>query len=476
MSTIREDADGVDFEAFDRIVDERIGTWADELVEYLRIPSEQDQADALEQAAAWTAERLRRVGAEVDVVRADGRTREASIPVPPLVVGQLGDGPRTLNLVQHYDVQPAVPFDLWETPPYEPAMRDGRIWARGATDNKGEFMPRLWAAEALVAAGSPLPCRLRYLVEGQEESGSKNLEDILDTRPDLREADAALIEGGGLTLQGQPEIDAGVRGILILELSVRSIAHDAHSSLASILPNAGVRLVQALATLWNSDGLPAFEGIDAGVRSPTPSQLGIVDAYPVSKLDELRAEFQVEALSGGLDGHEAFRAMAFRPTCNLQGVWSGYTDPGIKTITPAEAHARLDLRLVPEQDPSSVLAALRAHLDARGFRDVRIDAMTSERAWWTDPADPVVQAAIAVSEEVTGKRALVSVSMPATAPMWQVCASRRVPATSLGTSRDDCRAHAPNENVRIDDLVAATRMAGRFYHAFAAIPLTHGEV
>jgi acetylornithine deacetylase/succinyl-diaminopimelate desuccinylase-like protein len=255
---------------------------------------------------------------------------------------------------------------------------------------------------------------------------------------------------------------------LIVELSVRTISHDAHSSLASILPNAGIRLAQALATLWNADGIPAFDGVDSRVRAPTASQLEIVDAYPISKLEELRTEFQVSALAGGLDGREAFRAMAFRPTCNLQGMWSGYTGAGIKTITPAEAHARLDLRLVPDQDPETVLAGLRAHLDRRGFQDVTVNALAGERAWWTDPAHPVVQTAVAVSEQVTGQRALISVSMPATAPMWQVCASRSVPATSLGTSRADCRAHAPNENVRIDDLVAATRMAARFYQAFAA--------
>ena len=473
MSTTGDDRDHVGFEAFDRVIDERIGAWVDELIEYLRIPSEQDEADALERAATWTAQRLRRLGAEVDVVRAE--ERGPSKAVPPLVVGEIGDGPRTLNLVQHYDVQPAVPFELWETPPYEPAIREGRIWARGATDNKGEFLPRLWAAEALLAAGMQVPCRLRYLVEGEEESGSRHLEELLDARPDLRDADAALIEGGKLTLDGQPEINAGVRGILVVELSVRTIAHDAHSSLASILPNAGIRLVHALATLWDLEGLPAFEAIDAGVLAPTPSQLAIVDAYPVSKLDELRAEFDLAGLAGDLDGGEAFRAMAFRPTCNLQGIWSGYTEEGIKTITPADAHARLDLRLVPEQDPAAVLAGMRSHLDARGFADVTIEGVTGERAWWTDPAHPVVQAAIAVSEEVTGRRALVSVSLPATAPMWQVCASRRVPATSLGTYRDDCRAHAPNENVRIDDLAAATRMAGRFYHAFAATAVSHGD-
>ena len=155
----------VDFAAFDRLVEARLERWTAELVEFLAIPSEGGDVAGLRAAADWTADRLRRLGATVEVLEVDG--------APPLVVGEIGDGPRTVTAVQHYDVQPASPLELWTTPPYEPAIRDGRVWARGATDNKGEFLPRVWAVEAWLEAIGPLPCRVRYLVEGQEETGQR---------------------------------------------------------------------------------------------------------------------------------------------------------------------------------------------------------------------------------------------------------------------------------------------------------------
>lgn len=451
-----------DFAALDTLVAERLAAWTDELGQYCRFPSEQDDADALRGAADWTAERLRAAGAEVHMVELDG--------VPPLVVGEIGSGPRVLTLVQHYDVQPAVPLELWTAPPYEPSIRDGRLYARGATDNKGELLPRLWAAEAYRDAVGELPCRLRFLVEGEEESGSEHLDAILDLEPELRRADGALIEGGDLSLQGQPMIIGGGRGMVLLELVARTIAYDAHSSLAVILPNAAVRLSQALATMWDAGGQPAIDGLETGVRPPSAAQLAAIEALPLQRLADLRHEFGVEEFVGGVDGRDALRRMTFATTLNVQGLWSGYTGPGNKTITPAEAHARLDIRLVPDQEPAAIEAAVRAHLDRHGFADIEIEPHEAERAWWTPVDHPIHDAAARASEAVAGKPAIRAVSMPGTVPMWQVCAAHRVPLTTVGAGRDDCHAHAPDENVRLDDLATATRIAARFYAEFAALP------
>jgi acetylornithine deacetylase/succinyl-diaminopimelate desuccinylase-like protein len=451
----------IDFAAFDALVDERLPRWTDELAELCRYPSELGDMPALRGAAEWTAGRLRTLGADVRVLELPD--------VAPLVVGEIGDGPRTLNLVQHYDVQPAVPHELWTTPAYEPTIRDGRLFARGATDNKGELLPRVWAVEAWLETVGPLPCRLRFLVEGEEEYGSGNLDDLLDLGGDLRRADAALIEGGGLDLSGRPVIDGGGRGIVVLTLSVKSIAYDAHSSLAVVLPSAPVRLVQALATMWTPDGRPGIEGLDAGIRPPTDAQLALADAIPERLFEEIRTEFGIERFVAGLEGVAARRAATFEPTLNIQGLWSGYTGPGAKTITPAEAHVRLDIRIVPDQRPDDIVAAVRRHLDEAGFPDVEVGFVEGEPAWWTPPDHPVVRTAIAASEAVTGLEPVVRVSAPGTVPMYQVCAPYRVPATTLGAARDDCRAHAPDENVRLDDLATATRITARFLDAFASL-------
>jgi acetylornithine deacetylase/succinyl-diaminopimelate desuccinylase-like protein len=453
---------GPDFAAFDAQVDARLESWTRELVEYLAIPSEGGDVAALRAAADWTAERLRRAGCEVEILEVDG--------APPLVVGEIGDGPRTLTGVQHYDVQPAVPLGLWTTPPYAPDVRDGRVWGRGATDNKGEFLPRLWAAEAYRDAFGSLPCRVRFLVEGQEETGSNALDALLDLRPHLREADAALIEGGGLDMAGRPGIVGGGKGIVVFELALRTLAHDAHSSLSVVLPNAGHRMVAALATFWDADGRPAIAGLDVGKRPPTPAQLAVIAAMDRQDLLDIKADWAVERFLGGLDGVAAMEALTFETTLNLQGLWAGHTEATPKTVTPAEAHARLDIRIVPDQRPDEIIAAVRRHLDAHGFADVEIVSREGEPAWWTPPDHVIVTTAARVSSDVAGLEATIGVSMAGTVPMAQVCERHGVPCVTLGAGRADCRAHAPDENIRIEDLATATRMMGRFIAAFAALP------
>lgn len=455
----------IDYTRLDAYVADHLPAWTDELIEFCRFPSESTDRAALRGAADWIAERLRRLGADVDMVELPGEPQ-----VPPLVVGDIGSGAKTLNAVQHYDVQPAAPLDLWTAPPYDPEVRNGRLYARGATDNKGELMARVWAIEAYQAMVGPLPCRVRFLVEGEEEYGSHHLDELLDHRPGIRQVDGALIEGGGVDLLGRPQIAGGVRGIIVVELVCRTLAYDAHSSLATVFPSAAVRLVQALATLWDRDGTPAMPGLEAGVTPPTAAQMAIVEATPTEDLEFLKREFKVERFIGGLEGKDAMRAYAFSTTCNIQGLWSGYFGPGAKTITPAEAHARLDIRLVPDQDPGAVLAALRAHLDREGFADIELlPEAEQERAYWATPDDPLIGAAIRVSETVFGKPASRYLSAAGTAPMWQVCGRDQIRMTSLGAAADDCRAHAPDENYPLDLLAKATLVTARFLDAFAAI-------
>ena len=449
------------FDDIDQVIADRRAEWVEELIEFCAIGSETGEAKELEEAAAWTADRLRRLGADVDILR--------SGTVPPLVAGDIGEGSRTLIAVQHYDVQPAEPLDLWTTPPYAPSVRDGRLFARGATDNKGEFLPRVWAVQAWLEARGSLPCRVRFLVEGEEESGSPTLASLLDQRPELRVADGALIEGGGLDPQGRPEICGGGRGMVLLNLTVRTLAYDAHSSGSMLLPNAAVRMAQAISSLVDADGLPAVPGLNVGALAPTAAQLAVVDAQPLDELAELKRSFAIDRFLAGRDGIEALRAETFEPTLNVQALWSGHLGASSKTITPAEAHARIDIRLVPNQDPGEVAAAVRRRLDAAGFGDVEVRIGDSERAWWTAPDHPLLRVAAEASEETVARPAIVSVAMSGTVPMYEVCAAHNVPATLLGAARIDCRAHAPDENIWLDDLVTATRITTRFLPRFAAI-------
>lgn len=450
------------YDALDALVAKRSDDWVAELTEFCSIPSEATDVTALGEAASWVAARLERAGADVARVEADG--------VPPLVVGEIGDGPRTLVCVQHYDVQPADPLDLWTTGPYQPAIRDGRLYARGASDNKGQLLLRIQALEAYREAFGALPCRIRFLVEGEEESGSPNLGRLLDLRPELRKADAALQEGGAIDDHGRPVLICGVRGICYVELAVRTIAFDAHSGGAQLYPNAAWRLVDALATLWSPEGRVLIDGFHEAVRGPTEDQLAhLRDNVPFEEA-ELKRIYGTDAFVADRTGVDAQRAQIFEPTCNLAGIWSGWTGPGSKTITPAQAHAKIDMRLVPDQDPAVVLRLLREHLDRRGFDDVEITNLGGEHPFWTPIDAPIVNAAARAAEEVFGQGAIRNFSSPGTAPMYEVCAEHEVPMVAIGAGDHHSRAHAPDESIDLGRYAQAIRAVVRLIDYWADVP------
>ncbi len=465
MTAVQPRATARDYAAFDRYISDAMPAWTEELVRFCAIPSEAGDEGALRRAADWCAARLRRLRADVDVVEKDG--------APPLVVGELGAG-RSLLAVQHYDVQPAVPLELWTTPPYEPNVRGGRLYARGASDNKGELLARIWAVEAYLATIGELPCRLRFLIQGEEEGGGANFGPLLDLRPGIREADGVLSEGGEIDSRGRPVVYGGVRGMVSVELVCRTIAYDAHSSLANLLPNAAGRLVAALSTFWDAEGVPQVAGLEAGVRPPTSADRALLEGSPIDEIRDLFGVYGTDRLVAGREGLEALEVLTFGTTCNLQGLWSGYTGPGDKTITPAEAHARLDIRLVPSQQPDAVVEAVRGHLEGHGYSDIQLIVSDENYpAWWTPADDPIIEAAIRASEAVLGTTAIQRLSAPGTEPLYDVCAERNLPATSLGSSDDEARMHAPDESWSLAGAALAAQMTGRFLDEFAEIEEKH---
>lgn len=448
MGNIHEDA----ARRVDVLIDERFDGWIEELRDYCRIPSETGHPEPLQDAAGWTADRLRAAGCRVETLELEG--------VPPLVVGEIGSGDQTLICVQHYDVQPAAPLESWQSPPYEPTLRDGRLYARGVSDNKGHFLSRLHAVEAVQDALGALPVRVRFLVEGEEESGSTHLADLLQARPDLLAGQAALIEGGGTDDADRPVLWCGVRGLAYVELAARTLAVDSHSAYASLLPSGAWRLVQALATLWDGDRI-AIDGFYDRVREPRPDELDALRSMPFDEAAYKRV-FGVQSFTGDRTGLDAATAQIFEPSCNISGVWSGWTGAGLKTVVPAEAHARLDMRLVPDQDPHGIERLLREHLDTHGFSDIELRSTGWLIApYFTPLTDPLIERAARASEAAYGADCVRLVALPGTAPMAQVCAAHGLPCVGIGFTTPDANIHAPNENVRLDLLAKGTKTFAR---------------
>ena len=446
------------YAAFDKLVADRTTTWTAELADFCRIPCETAVLPELKRGATWTADRLRRAGARVEIIEKPG--------VAPLVVGEMGSGRRTLICVQHYDVQPAAPLELWTTPPYEPTIRDNKLFARGVSDNKGQFLIRVQAAEAYQDAIGPLPIKIRFLVEGEEESSSRHFNSMLQERPDLTAGDGSLQEGGSVDAQDRPVLICGVRGILYVELSVKTLAYDAHSGGASLFENAAWRLVEALATMRKPDGTVTIDGFYDDVRRPTAQQLAHLGTIPFEEA-KIKAIYGAKRFVGDRTGTDAQIAQLFAPTCNIAGIWSGWTGDDAKTITPAVAQVKIDMRLVPDQDPDKIEGQLRAHLDKRGFGDITIKNWGSEHPYWGPVDAPIVDAADRASSAVYGIKPLRAFSSPGTAPQYQVCAPNRLPMVAIGYGHPDARTHAPDEHVRLDLLPKAAMVLGRFFDEFS---------
>ena len=430
-----------------------------ELRDLCAIPCETGNDAALDDAATWCLERLRAAGCQTREFRIKGE--------PALAVGEIGSGKRTLICVQHYDVQPAVPLELWTTPPFEPAVRDGAVFARGVDDNKGHLLLRIQAAEAYHAVRGELPIRIRYLIEGEEEDGSAHLAELLAKDPTLTDGDGALKEGGAIDAAGRPQLLLGGKGIFYMELRVRSMARDAHSGAATHLPNAAWRLVQALATLVDpKTGRILIDGFYDDVKKPTEAEIAQVRSLPF-EADVIKKIYDIDRFAWGRADNDARVASVFEPTCNIAGIESGFTGEGSKTVIPSVAMVKIDFRLVPEQDPKRIGECVRAHLDRHGFRDVELIAKEGTRPYRGRMDDPVVRAAQAAAEETFGKPALLIPSSGGTSPMWQVCGKRSLANVTLGMGHPNSGAHAPNENILLENYFKCIRATVSFFGKYA---------
>ena len=443
---------------FNAYVDANAGRFIAELQEVCRQPSISAQNVGLEETARMVLERLKQVGAEARLLQVEG--------APPVVYGELGQGPRTLLIYNHYDVQPPEPLELWESEPFDPQIRQGAIYARGVADNKGNLMARLQAIEAWQATQGELPLRVKFVFEGEEEVGSPHLARfVAEHRGLLEGADGCLWESGYKDIAGRPVITLGLKGIMYVELRARGAARDLHSAWATIVPNPAWRLVWALASLKDEEDRITLDGLMDHVAEPTAEDLAMLATIPFEE-EKIKADYAIPRFIRGLSGLELLKKHLYEPTCTICGFATGYTGPGSKTVLPHAAMVKVDFRLVPNLTPELVLDLLRQHLDRRGFSDVEIVELGGEHPARSDPQAPIVQAAVEAARAVYGQEPVVYPLMAGSGPMYPLCQGLGIPAVGAGVGHARSSVHAPNENIRLADYIEGIKYVGELLRLF----------
>ncbi len=444
----------MNIQAVDRYIEENLDESIEELSSLCAQPSVAAQNLGIKACADLVAASLQARGFEVQILPTEGS---------PVVIGERkGKTDKTLVVYDHYDVQPPEPLDLWDSPPFEPTLRDGRLYARGVADNKGNFIERLHAIDAILEEEGELPCNVKFVVEGEEEIGSVHLEPFVKDHQALLSGDVCVWEIGGVDHENTPIQMVGMRGICYVELHARTANQDVHSGTGgSIFPNAAWRLVWALASLKDKDENILLPGFYEDVVPPTEREKELLAQGP-EMMDFYKKKYDLDGFLKGINNElELAIEGVYEPTCTICGLTAGYQGEGSKTVLPAEARAKVDFRLVPNQTPGKVLSQLRAHLDAHGFEDIEIVNQGGNPPAKTDPDHPAVQMAVDAAKDVYEKPTRVIPMVGGSGPNFIFQKYLRVPIISSGAGDSETRAHAPNESISLDLYVKGAKHFAR---------------
>jgi acetylornithine deacetylase/succinyl-diaminopimelate desuccinylase-like protein len=411
------------------------------LIDYLRHPSISAQDIGIREVAALLVKHLRALGMEAEAVPTAGH---------PMVLGRRSDAPGapTVLLYGHYDVQPPEPLEAWESPPFEPTIRDGRLYARGAGDNKGQHFAQLLAIEAHLAVNGRLPCNVIVLLEGEEEIGSPRIADFVRAHADRLKADLVVTADGPLHPSGRAILNFGVRGVVNFDLVARTGRTDAHSgNHGGTMPNALWTLVHLLATMKDADGRITIDGLHDPIVPPTEVERAAAAALPVDVQGYL-AEMGLARLDAPEDRPYHDRLM-FHPTLTINGLHGGYGGPGSKTVLPCAGVAKCDIRLVPEMTPEQVLDCVRAHV-ARHAPEVEVVARGGMLPSRTPIEQPFTAPIVDALRAARGEEPYLYPSMGGSLPDYVFTKILGLPAFGTPYANADEANHAPNENIEVE--------------------------
>ena len=444
-------------------IDRECERFVSDLQRVVRQPSISSQGIGVRECAELLVEMMGDLGIDARVMETAGL---------PVVFGEirspLPDAP-TLVIYNHYDVQPPEPLDEWHYPPFGAELHDGVIYGRGATDAKGNLLAHLKAIDAFRVAGVPLPCHIKFLFDGEEESGSPSLPGFVADHTELLAADAALSFDGGFDADDRPHIGFGSSGLLFVEIRVRGARADLHSARARLVENPAWRLVWALSELKGPGGRVNLPGFYDAIRPVTA-----IDRAALAQTgwnDEAqRRSLGTERFLGGVSGLAAFERLLFTPTCNIAGFGTGWMGEGHKTVLPSRAACRLDFRLVADQDPDAILAALRQFLDDHGCADFEVEDMGSIEPSRTTLDTPFASVVIDAARQVYGGAPAVRPTGDASGRqgVWLGGRLGGIPAAGTGVGPPAWRGHAADEFMTVGHYLNGIKYAATIWALFGA--------
>jgi acetylornithine deacetylase/succinyl-diaminopimelate desuccinylase-like protein len=426
-----------------------------ELFEFLRIPSvsarSEHDADTA-RAARWLADALSAAGGRVEIVQTPGH---------PIVLGEWRDaGPDrpTVLVYGHYDVQPAEPLELWTSPPFEPTVRDGKIFARGSVDDKGQLYVHVKALEAHLRVRDRLPINVVVLAEGEEEVGSDNLGDFVRAHRERLRCDAVVISDSSMFAPGQPSILSSLRGLTYFQLDVEGPASDLHSGIyGGGVVNPATALAHIIASFHDATGRVAVPGFYDDVREWDSTSRAAIRELPFDETHFLQ-EVGAPAL-GGEAGYTTLERIWARPTCEINGLLSGYTGQGAKTVLPARAMAKVSCRLVPDQDPAAIGRAMQAHVERvapAGVR-ARVTHLHGGRPWRADVRGPLYDAAARALTAAFHREPVIVGEGGSIPVVDDFVRTLQAPVLLMGFGLPGENAHAPDEWMSVENFERGMR-------------------
>ena len=427
-----------------------------DLQKLIKIPSVSARKQNLEECAKEIVAMMKRIGINTELIYFDEDQKNSA---PPLVYGEVksksNPNGKTLLFYNHYDVQPEEPRDLWEYEPFEGKVEGNLIYGRGASDDKGELVTRLKAIEFFLKQRGDVPMNIKFLIEGEEEIGSKNISKYLKKYNTKFKTDVVIWEFGYINQEQKPIISLGMKGLLYVELTAQGASRDVHSSLAVLIENPALRIVQALSTLVDREGNILIKDWFKEVKELSEEESLIIESEPFDE-ESFKKEYGISKFINNISGKRVKKALTCEPTCNISGLNSGYSGPGAKTITPSKAMVKIDFRLVPNMDPGLQFKRLEKHLVENGFEDIKVTLIHGEAAGRTALDNQYVKIIEKSANEIFGD-SIISISSAGTGPMYDFIDLLKAPCISIGGTYIFSRIHSPNEFAKIDLLEKTTK-------------------